>query len=80
MKANLKSKLRTTLFWSGLGSAVLIAAQSIAAAFGYELPSEVMSNAMYAVNSLLALLSFGGVLVDTGKVQSFQAMRTKTKE
>lgn len=80
MKQETKKKIKTTVFWSGLVSAIIIFAQSVATLFGYEIPAETIAKTLAAVNSLLAVLSFGGILINPKQVDSFQAMVTKTKK
>lgn len=72
-----KKRAKTTIFWSGLGSATLIFVQSVALLFGFEIPTETSAQLIVAVNSFLGLLSLGGVLVDTKDVESFQAFKVK---
>lgn len=79
MKETTKKRIKTTVFWSGIVSSLIIFAQSVATLFGYEIPAETVAQIMAAVNSLLALLSFSGVLVDSKEVDSFQAMSNKAK-
>jgi phi LC3 family holin len=79
MKATTKKRIKTTVFWSGIASSLIIFAQSIATLFGYELPADTMAQIMAAVNSLLALLTFSGVLVDSKEVDSFQTFSAKVK-
>ncbi|EOO44503.1 MULTISPECIES: phage holin [Bacillus cereus group] len=80
MKETTKKKLKTTVFWSGMASAILVFAQSFAILLGYELPQDTVVKVMGAVNSLLALLSFSGLLVNPEHVESFQAMVAKRKK
>ncbi|HDR8240562.1 MULTISPECIES: phage holin [Bacillus cereus group] len=80
MKRNIKNKLKTTFFWSGMASATLVFAQSMAILLGYELPQDTIAKIMGAINSLLALLAFSGLLVNPEEVNSFQAMVTKMKK
>ncbi|CUB50837.1 Bacteriophage holin [Bacillus subtilis] len=80
MKETTKKKLKTTVFWSGIASATLIFLQSLATLFGYELPQDTVAKVMGAVNSLLALLTFSGVLVNPEHVESFQVMVAKRKK
>jgi uncharacterized membrane protein len=81
MKGNIKNKLKTIFFWSGMASATLVFAQSMAILLGYELPQDTIAKIMGAINSLLALLAlFSGLLVNPEEVNSFQAMVTKMKK
>lgn len=80
MKETTKKKLKTTVFWSGMASATLVFAQSIAILLGYELPQDTVVKVMGAVNSLLALLSFSGLLINPEHVESFQTMVAKVKK
>lgn len=77
---NLKKRIKTTVFWSGIVSAVLIFAQNIALLFGYDIPATTVAGIIASVNSLLAVLSFGGILVDSKEVDSFQTMVTKVRK
>ncbi|MGV7000360.1 hypothetical protein C2I27_04330 [Priestia megaterium] len=79
-KEKRKKRIKTTVFWGAIASAVLIFIQNIAAAFGYEISAETMTHLIAAVNSLLAILSLSGLLVNPKEVDSFQAMVTKVKK
>lgn len=77
MQASTKKKIKTTVFWSGIVSSIIIFAQSIATLLGYQVSEEMITTIMAAVNSLLAMLTLSGVLVNPEEVDSFQAMRKK---
>lgn len=77
MKVATKKRIKTTVFWSGIASSLIIFAQNIALLFGFEIPAETIAGILASVNSLLALLSLSGVLIDSKEVDSFQAMKVK---
>jgi uncharacterized membrane protein len=72
-----KNRIKTTVFWSGIASSLIIFAQSIMTLLGMDLPAETVATVLAAVNSLLAVLTFSGVLVNPEHVESFQAMKIK---
>lgn len=80
MKKATKERVRTTVFWSGIISSLIIFAQSVATLFGYEIPEHTVATILAAVNSLLAMLTLSGVLVNPENVESFQAMKAKMKK
>jgi uncharacterized membrane protein len=80
MKASTKKKIKTTVFWSGIASSLIIFVQSIATLLGYELPADTIAQIIAVVNSLLAILSFSGVLVDSKEVDSFQNIVAKVRK
>lgn len=75
-----RTKIRTTVFWGALGAALLNFVQSIAILFGYELSQETIGNIMSVGYSLLSLLLVAGVLVNTNKVESYEAFKMKMKK
>lgn len=75
-----KKKIKTTVFWSGITSALLIFIQNIALTFGYDIPTLLLAHIFTSVNSLLGFLALLGVLIDSKEVPSFQAMRLKIKK
>jgi phi LC3 family holin len=77
MTVQTKSRVKTTVFWSGLFSALVLFGQALAALFGFELPEETLAQVVIAINALLGLLVVSGVLVDTKDVESFQVMKAK---
>jgi uncharacterized membrane protein len=79
MKTTTKKRIKTTAFWGGLASAIILFAQNIGMLLGYEIPAVTVSGILASVNSLLAVLSFSGVLVNSKEVDSFQAMVKKKK-
>ena len=80
MNNQTKKKIKTTVFWSSIVSAIIIFAQNLLLVFGYEIPTETIAKILAAVNSLLAVLVLSGVLVDSKEVDSFQAMKVKVKK
>ncbi len=80
LRPETKAKMRTTVFWGALGSAILNFVQSIAILFGYELSQEMIGNLMSVGYSLLSLLIVAGVLVNSNKVESFEAFKVKMKK
>lgn len=79
MKAATKKKIRTTVFWSGIVSSLILFAQSVATLLGYEIPEATIALVLASVNSLLSVLTLSGVLVNPEKVESFQAMFKSNK-
>lgn len=79
MKGSIKGKIKNTLFWGGLASSALIFVQSVATLFGYHISEETIAEITASINSLLAILSFSGVLVNPEQVNSFQVMMNKKK-
>lgn len=79
MKETTKKRIKTTVFWSGLTSAILIFIQNIAMLFGFEVPADTMTGILASVNSLLAVFSFSGLLINPQEVDSFQAMVKKSE-
>lgn len=77
MKPETKSKLKTTVFWSSIASALILLAQSIAILFGYEISQEKTIQIMAVVNSALTVFSISGILVNPEKVDSYQAFKVK---
>lgn len=80
MKPQTKKKLKTTAFWSGIVSALILFAQNVAALFGMEIPQDMVANLLAAANSLLALLAMSGVLVNPDQVDSFQTLNHKIRK
>ena len=80
MKPSMKKKIKTTVFWSSIVSAIILFVQNIAVIFGYEIPTETIAMILAAVNSFLAILVLSGVLVDSKEVDSYQSMRMKMKK
>lgn len=80
MKSVTKSKVKTTIFWSGIISSLILFTQSIAAVSGYDIPQEAIGSFLAAANSLLATLTFSGILVNPENVESFQAFKAKMKK
>ncbi|KAF2421726.1 MULTISPECIES: hypothetical protein [Bacillus subtilis group] len=74
MKQETKNKLRTTVFWGGLGAALLQLVQSVAVLFGYTISQETIGNLTAVGYSALSVLTVAGVLVSSNKVETFQAM------
>lgn len=62
---NWKVRVRNKAFWLALIPAVLLLAQSVAAAFGYELALGALGERLLAVvNQLFALLAILGIVND----------------
>lgn len=82
---NWKVRIRNKAFWLALIPAVLLLAQAVAEAFGYELHAGELGDRLLAVvNQLFALLAILGVVNDpttAGLGDSEQAMTyTEPKE
>ena len=77
LNPNVKKKVKTTVFWSGLLSAVVLFIQSIAALLGYSIAEDLLYSISTSFNGILAILAFGGILVDPKEVDSYQAMMKK---
>lgn len=77
MTVTFKKKIKSTVFWGALASAILLFVQNILLLFGIELPAEVVAGVMTSVNSLLSILTLSGLLVNPNEVDSFQAMVKK---
>lgn len=73
-------KLRTTIFWSAIFSSALLLIQAVSAILGYTLDTEISLQLLGSVNAVVASLALGGILVDPGKVDSFQAIKKNNKE
>jgi phi LC3 family holin len=58
----MNSKWRNGGLWVALVSALLMAAQSIAALFGYVITNEQIADVMVAVNAVLFFLAVAGVV------------------
>lgn len=80
MKETTKQKIKTTVFWSGIVSSLILFVQSVATLCGFQIPAETVAIVMAAVNSLMSILTLSGVLVNPEKVESFQAMKVKVKK
>jgi phi LC3 family holin len=76
----MKSRIKTSVFWSGLTSALILFIQAVAVLFGYEIPTDTMDNFLTTVNAFLGALTFAGVLVSPNDVESFQAFKVKIKK
>ena len=78
MKINWKVRIKNKVFWLALIPALLLLAQVVAAAFGYELHTEAIGAKLTAViNALFAVLAILGVVADpttAGVSDSKQAM------
>lgn len=79
MKEPLKKRVKSTVFWGALASAILLFVQNILMLLGIELPAEVVAGVMTSVNSLLSILTLSGLLVNPKEVDSFQAMVKKSE-
>lgn len=79
MKETTKKRIKTTVFWSGLTSAILIFVQNIAMLLGFDISADTMTGILASVNSLLAVFSFSGLLINPQEVGSFQAMVKKSE-
>jgi uncharacterized membrane protein len=78
MKETTKNKIRSTVFWAGLASAVLLAVQLVAGLFGVEVTSEKVTATMTSINGILSALTVAGVLVSPSKVESFQTFKVQS--
>lgn len=78
MKETTKQRIKTTVFWSGIVSSLILFAQSIATLFGFEIPQATIATILGAVNSLLSVLTLSGVLVNPDKVESFQTFKVQS--
>jgi uncharacterized membrane protein len=75
-----KEKVKSTVFWAGFASGLVLLIQALAILVGFEIPKETAGNFLNFINSLLALLTFSGILVNPQQVQSFQVMVAKVKK
>jgi phi LC3 family holin len=58
----MNSKWRNGGLWVALASAFLVAAQAIAALFGYVITNEQIADIMLAVNAVLFFLAVAGII------------------
>lgn|GEM_PF-6338972 len=80
MTSKAKQRIKTTVFWSGIASSIILFSQSVTTLLGYDIPEETIATIMAAVNSLLSVLTLSGVLVNPEEVDSFQAFKVKIKK
>ena len=66
------NKWRNSGLWVALVSALLLAAQSIGALFGYEITNELIANIMTGVNTVLTLLAIAGVVSNPSSGSGFK--------
>ncbi|MGM0836059.1 MAG: phage holin [Bacillota bacterium] len=66
------NKWRNHGLWVALVSALILAAQSIGALFGFEITDDLASKIMVATNSLLAVLVVLGVVSNPANGRGFK--------
>jgi uncharacterized membrane protein len=80
MKSKTKKRIKTTVFWSGIASSLILFVQSVASLLGHQISQETIATTWAAINSLLSILTLSGVLVNPEQVESFQAFKAKVKK
>lgn len=68
----MNNKWRNGGLWVALVSALLLAVQSIAALFGYEITNELIAQIMVAVNTVLTFLAVAGVVSNPSSGSGFK--------